>query len=68
MWKILLLVTLVLGNEDKKEVTQDNSDTEDTKDESDFPSINILAKSDSNDFSIPQPSLDLSPTSLSGEF
>ena len=31
----------------------------------DFPSIKTLAKSDANDFSIPQPSLDLDPTSLS---
>ena len=30
-----------------------------------FPSINTLAKSDSHSFSIPQPSLDLDPTSLS---
>ena len=30
-----------------------------------FPSIKTLAKSDANDFSIPQPSLDLDPTSLS---
>ena len=31
----------------------------------DFPSIKTLAKSDASDFSIPQPSLDLDPTSLS---
>ena len=31
----------------------------------DFPSIKTIAKSDANDFSIPQPSLDLDPTSLS---
>lgn len=40
-----------------------NSDDGVTK--SNFPSINTLAKSDTNSFSIPQPSLDLDPTSLS---
>jgi len=56
MWKLLLLIAGALGNENRTEVTKDNSE---------FPSINILAKSDSHNFSIPQPSLDLSPTSLS---
>ena len=66
MWKLLLLVAGVIGNENVTEVTKDNSE-EVTKDNAEFPSINILAKSDSQSFSIPQPSLDLSPTSLSGE-
>ena len=48
---------MIVSAEDSSEVVKEATDN--------FPSINVLAKSDSNDFSIPQPSLDLSPTSLS---
>ena len=62
---ILLSCYVILVATDGTGQNSDDDGVTKSEPKSVFPSINTLAKSDSHSFSIPQPSLDLDPTSLS---